>query len=298
MDNMSLRGVQTDFESGKEMITTKVSTITAEQLGEGQEGSPYNLFSSEILLNDTLLGSPTTIDVSIGGFEPYNPFAAKFFLNTATNIKVYTGESLSESAISFYPGQERFSIDKRGYVGINNPDINDERFVTLDVRSARPQMQDPRFPSIIETPGIALTHPYYNEEEGRPPTPRYIGRLKFRSIQDPPGFLSFPTDMAAVQAETDGEANIYKDARLNLALYTNTGDGERRPSLKKHLEINGYEGKTKIFTPLNLGNVPVFRDQEEAVLLGKLVNGDVYQDRLQNLKIVNTNQEAEEPRIR
>jgi hypothetical protein len=35
----------------------------------------------------------------------------------------------------------------------------------------------------------------------------------------------------------------------------------------------------------------VFRDQEEAVKLGNLVNGDVYQDRLQNLKIVFLEQE-------
>lgn len=44
---------------------------------------------------------------------------------------------------------------------------------------------------------------------------------------------------------------------------------------------------------LNVSNVPVFRDQEEAVKLGNLVNGDVYQDRLQNLKIVSLIQEGE-----
>ena len=46
-----------------------------------------------------------------------------------------------------------------------------------------------------------------------------------------------------------------------MSLNTNTGDGEGRPELVKHLEINGLENKTKIFTRLNLGNVPVFRDQ-------------------------------------
>tara|TARA_R110002153_G_scaffold92436_1_gene224505 strand:+ start:333 stop:464 length:132 start_codon:yes stop_codon:yes gene_type:complete len=35
-----------------------------------------------------------------------------------------------------------------------------------------------------------------------------------------------------------------------------------------------------------VSNVPVFRDQGEAVDEGKLVNGDVWQDREQNLKIV------------
>jgi len=54
----------------------------------------------------------------------------------------------------------------------------------------------------------------------------------------------------------------------------------------KGLEINGYENKTKIFPQLNLARVPVYRDQAEAVDEGQLVNGDVYQDREQNLKIV------------
>ena len=37
---------------------------------------------------------------------------------------------------------------------------------------------------------------------------------------------------------------------------------------------------------LNASNVPVFRNQSEAVFAGKLVNGDVWQDGDQNLKIV------------
>ncbi len=37
---------------------------------------------------------------------------------------------------------------------------------------------------------------------------------------------------------------------------------------------------------LNMSNVPVFRNQSEAVFAGKLVNGDVWQDGDQNLKIV------------
>ena len=35
-----------------------------------------------------------------------------------------------------------------------------------------------------------------------------------------------------------------------------------------------------------MSNVPVFRNQSEAVFAGKLVNGDVWQDGDQNLKIV------------
>ena len=79
--------------------------------------------------------------------------------------------------------------------------------------------------------------------------------------------------------------NAYEDQRANLEFYTNSGDSERS-DLKKHLEINGYENKTKIFTKLNLGNVPSFRNQTEAVEEGKLVNGDVWRDGDQNLKIV------------
>ena len=149
------------------------------------------------------------------------------------------------------------------------------------------------------TPSIAITHPYYNYEGGKPSTPQYIGRLQFRSMQNPDegGFGVIPTDMAAIQVETDGEANVYEDARVNMSLNTNTGDGKSRPKLVKHLEINGFENKTKIFTRLNLGNVPVFRDQEEALLLGNLVNGDVWQDRLQNLKIVFLLEGGERARI-
>ena len=46
---------------------------------------------------------------------------------------------------------------------------------------------------------------------------------------------------------------------------------------------------------LNISKVPVFRDQGEAVDEGKLVNGDVYQDREQNLKIVSLLEEGEGP---
>ena len=48
---------------------------------------------------------------------------------------------------------------------------------------------------------------------------------------------------------------------------------------------------------LNMSNVPVFRDQTEAVQEGGLVNGDVYQDREQNLKIVLLLEGGERARI-
>ena len=101
--------------------------------------------------------------------------------------------------------------------------------------------------------------------------------------------------MAAIQVETDGQANVYEDARVNMSLNTNTGDGERTPTLVKHLEINGYEKKTKIFTQLNLGNVPVFRDLKEAMNAG-LVSGDVWQDNDAILRIMFL-QEGERARI-
>ena len=44
---------------------------------------------------------------------------------------------------------------------------------------------------------------------------------------------------------------------------------------------------------LNISKVPVFPSQTEAVEEGKLVNGDVYQDREQNLKIINIFTEKE-----
>ena len=42
---------------------------------------------------------------------------------------------------------------------------------------------------------------------------------------------------------------------------------------------------------LNISRVPVFPSQTEAVEEGKLVNGDVYQDKGQNLKIINISTE-------
>ena len=78
-----------------------------------------------------------------------------------------------------------------------------------------------------------------------------------------------------------------------MTFNTNTGGREGRPELVKHLEINGFENKTKIFTKLNLGKVPVFRDLKEAIS-GGLVSGDVWQDRDANLKIIFGEQEDEE----
>jgi hypothetical protein len=48
---------------------------------------------------------------------------------------------------------------------------------------------------------------------------------------------------------------------------------------------------------LNMSFVPVFRSQEDAIKSGGLVNGDVYQDGEQNLKIVFLLEEGERARI-
>ena len=298
-DTVTLRGEKTiNFKTN---TTSKITQINYESLTAGEEGF---LIQNALALQTTstegfgpFLPIPTTT-ISLGGFVDSESEVISFENITASKIKLYTGERLSEGMIAFYPGQERFTVDKRGHVGINSPDIARDR-VTIDVRSTIGTPANPKFSPLLETPSVAITHPYYNQEESRFPTPQYIGRLQFRSIQNKSGIglAAPPTDMAAIQVETNGEANVYEDARVNLSLNTNTGGREGRPGLVKHLEVNGYENKTKIFTQLNLGNVPVFRDQQEAVEEGRLVSGDVYQDREQNLKIVFLQEEGERARI-
>lgn len=214
----------------------------------------------------------------------------------ANKIKIYTGEIPSKMSVIYYEGKERFTIDKRGRVGINNPNIDLDR-VTFDVRSPIATTTSLEFPPRLETPSIAITHPYFNQRESTPPTPQYIGRLQFRSIQEPSRFGSKgiqPTDMAGILVETNGQSDVYEDPRVNMTFNTNTGDGEGSPEPVKHLEINGYENKTKIFTQLNLGKVPVF-ETEKAALASGLVSGDVWQDSFRNLKIIFGEQEGEGP---
>ena len=291
-DTVTLRGEKTFNE-----LTNTTSIITQINYTD-LDGEAQIALASQTTRAETIRGVAPITTISLGGFVDSESEVISFGETTANKIKLYTGEQFSKNLIEFYPGQERFTVDKRGHVGINNTDI-DRDIVTLDVRSTTALSTNPEFTPRLNTPSVAITHPYYNYKGGKPPTPQYIGRLQFRSIQNPDegGFGVIPTDMAAIQVETDGEANVYEDARVNMSLNTNTGDGEGKPQIVKHLEINGFENKTKIFTRLNLGNVPVFRNQEEAVLLGNLVNGDVYQDRLQNLKIVSLLEGGERARI-
>lgn len=289
MDTVSLEGVETFNEETQ--TQSRITQINYQSLEGGRQDLGTNpALSCQTTVEKASIDPSPITTISIGGFEDSVSSLIPQEIPTANKIKLYTGEQFTESAVLFYEGKERFTIDKRGYVGINSPDIDNQRFTTLDVRSTIPIPANPKFIPPPEPPVIALTHPYFDIEGAKPPTPTYIGRINFRSIQSAGTVLkpSRPTDMAGISVETNKGANVYEDARVNLSLSTTTGKegGVPAPRLTKHLEINGYENKTKIFTALNLAKVPVFRDQAEAVDEGGLVNGDVYQDREQNLKII------------
>ena len=292
-DTVTLEGVETFDEKTSDQ--SKISQINYKSLeGEGTVPDSCAL-ATQITFNKRLIGIAAETTMSIGGFEDSTLEFQLPEIKAPNKIKLYTGEPFSENLIEFYPGRERFTIDKRGYVGINSPDIFRDR-VTLDVRSTISIPANTPIAPRPETPSIAITHPYFNQGGSKFPTPQYIGKLQFRSIQEPSRFGGKgipPTDMAGILVETNGEANVYEDARVNLSLSTSTGEEGARPNVTKHLEINGYENKTKIFTKLNLGKVPMFRDAVEAVS-GGLVSGDVWQDRNSNLKIIFGEQEDEE----
>ena len=286
MDTVTLEGVETFDE--KTSNQSKISQINYKYLESEPTFPDSCAFATQITFNKRFLGVAAVTTISIGGFEDSTLEFQPQEINAPNKIKLYTGEPFSENPGEFYPGRERFTIDKRGHVGINSPNIFRDR-VTLDVMSTTAYSTSPIITPGPETPSIAITHPYFNQKGSTPPTPQYVGRLQFRSVQEPSRFGSKgipPTDMAVISVETNGQSDVYEDPRVNMTFNTNTGDGEGRPEPVKHLEINGYEKKTKIFTQLNLGNVPVFRDLKEA-MNGGLVNGDVWQDGNQNLKIVN-----------
>ena len=292
-DTVTLRGEKTINEITK--TQSRITQINYTDL----DGEAQIALASQTTFDETFLGAAAEKTISLGGFVDSASEVISFGNTTANKIKIYTGEIPSKMSVIYYEGKERFTIDKRGYVGINNPNIDLDR-VTFDVRSPIGISTNPELSPRLETPSVAITHPYYNYKGNRPPTPQYIGRLQFRSIQGPSKgeFEVVPTDMAAIQVETDGQSDVYENAIVNLSLNTNTGDGLSRPQLVKHLEINGYENKTKIFTKLNLGKVPVF-ETEKAALASGLDSGDVWQDSFRNLKIIYREQEndvKEEPR--
>ena len=291
-DTVTLRGEKTVNELTN--TTSKITQINYTDL----DGETQSALASQTTLDNTFKGAAPITIVSLGGFVDSESEVISFGETTATKIKLYTGQRLSKSMVQFYPGQERFTVDRRGHVGINNTDIDRDK-VTLDVRSTTAMPINPESIPLLETPSIAITHPYFNQKGSIPSTPQYIGRLQFRSIQNPDEGASsgIPTDMAAIQVETDGQANVYEDPTVNLSLYTNTAGREGEANMVKYLEINGYEKKTKIFTQLNLSNVPAFRDLKEAIN-GGLVSGDVWQDNEGTLKIMPAlPQEGERARI-
>jgi hypothetical protein len=296
MDTVSLEGVETFNE--ETAIHSRITQINYQGLEGGrQDLGTKQAFSCQTTVEKASIDPSPITTISIGGFEDSVSGIIPQEIPTANKIKLYTGEQWTESAVLFYEGKERFTIDRRGYVGINNPDIDRERFVALDVRSTTPIILSPKISPQAEPPIIAITHPYFNIEGAKPPTPAYIGGINFRSIQSPGAVLNppRPTDMAGISVETNGEADVYEDARVNLSLSTTTGEkgSVARPMVTKHLEINGYENKTKIFTQLNLGKVPAFRDLKAAIS-GGLVSGDVWQDTDGNLKIIFGEQDEEQ----
>ena len=220
-DTVTLRGQKTFNKLTN--TTSKITQINYTDL----DGEIQSALASQTTLAEASINPVPKTTISLGGFVDSESEVISLEEKTAIKIKLYTGEQPSKNLIEFYPGQERFTVDKRGHVGINNPDIDLDR-VTFDVRSDIPRTTNLEFPPRLNTPSVAITNPYYNQEESKSPTPQYIGRLQFRSIQNPDegGFGVVPTDMAAIQVETDGQSNVYQDPTVNLSLNTNTGGRE------------------------------------------------------------------------
>ena len=285
-DTLGLEGVETFNELT--LTDYKLTQISANVAFDGKERILPVFSVATVGPPPKVAGQPTTT-VSIGGFVDETIPIEPISVLSPSNIRFYTSEELNLSAIEYYPGAERLTITSKGRVGINSPNSQKQ---TLDVREALPS--EGFNPGRPITSSIAITQPFYKSKRGDT-TPEF-GNIFFRANVSEEE--DNPVTYSLISSGNGGQVqNSYEDQRANLEFYTNTGEGEGEPKLVKHLEIDGFENKTKIFTRLNLGNVPVFRDQAEAVKEGGLVNGDVYQDRLQNLKIVFLLEEGERARI-
>jgi hypothetical protein len=269
MDTMHLGGVQIVDEKTQTLYT--LSQITADK-GFYSFSPVFSVFSTIDLDSERLSTSINIGDFvdESGAFEPIKapPVEA---------IKFYTGEEFVKGQIAYYPKKERFTISKAGRVGINSPNNLKQ---TLEVREGIP-FDDFGNLAMPMTSSIAITQPFYVDRKGRT-TPEF-GNIFFRAnISEDE---DIPVTYSLIKSGNEGKVqNSYEDQRANLQFYTNTRVGVAVVE-KKHLEINGFEDKTKIFTQLNLGNVPAFRDLKEAIN-GGLVTGDVWQDSEGTLKIM------------
>tara|TARA_R110000803_G_scaffold141682_1_gene208075 strand:- start:16 stop:882 length:867 start_codon:yes stop_codon:yes gene_type:complete len=279
-DTVSLRGVQSTDRDGYQTKLSQVTANVALTEGEEQNLPVFSVATTGPPPKEESKDTATTI--SIGGLVDESSPIQPIFLQTANTIRFYTGEVPDPRAVAYYPGAERLTINSAGRVGINSP----ETYATLDVREALPS--EGFGPGRPRTSSIAITQPFYKSKKGDT-TPEF-GNIFFRANtseeEDNPVVYSRISSGNNFQVR-----NSYEDQRANLEFYTNTGDEERTVE-KKHLEINGFEGKTKIFTQLNLSNVPVFRDLKAAMAAG-LVNGDVWTDTEGNLKIILGEQDEE-----
>jgi hypothetical protein len=285
-DTVTLEGVETFNE-----LTGTAYKLTQIASNVGIDGKERILpvFSVATAGPPPKVEGPSTTTISIGGYVDETIPIEPISVFSPSNIRFYTGEELDLTATAYYPGAERLTITSQGRVGING--AKGQKF-TLDVREALP-LEGFGTPGRPGTSSIAITQPFYKSKRGD--TTPVFGNILFRANINEEE--DTPVTYSLITSGNEGQVqNSYDDQRANLQFYTNTGDQEGI-RLEKHLEINGLENKTKIFTQLNLGNVPVFRNQEEAVQLGSLVNGDVYQDREQNLKIVFLQEEGERARI-
>ena len=286
MDTVSLEGVLSLNQLTKtEHKLTQIAANVA--ITEGKEQILPVFSVSTVGEYDAIKEIPTTT-VSIGGYVDETIPIVPFSVPAPSNIRFYTGEGFDPRAIESYPGAERLTITSKGRVGINSPNNQKQ---TLDVREALPF--EGFGPGRPRTSSIAITQPFYMSKRGDT-TPEF-GDIFFNVNVSEEG--DEPVPYSWISSGNEGLVqNSYEDQRANLQFYTNTGDGEARPELQKHLEINGFEKKTKIFTQLNLGNVPVFRDLKEA-MNGGLVSGDVWQDNDAILRIMFL-QEDEEQRAK
>ena len=288
MDTVSLEGVLnlnqlTKTEHKLSQISANVATA------EGRELILPVFSVSTVGEYEAAKTMPTTT-VSIGGYVDETIPIAPIYVSAPSSIKLYTGEPLDPRAFEYYPGAERLTITGKGRVGINSPS---SQMYTLDVREALPSSG---FGTVAkpQISSIAITQPYFVDKKAGT-TPEF-GNIFFnvsvsKEEEDQPVVYSW------ISSGNDGLVqNSHEDQRANLQFYTNTGYGSARPQLQKHLEINGFENKTKIFTKLNLGKVPMFETEKDALASG-LVSGDVWSDSFKNLKIIFSEQEGERARI-